>query len=188
MPRTSKRLIYSLAIVLAWLGFVVEGSHALFNSSAILASNAITTGTAGLEISNSQNGSSTTYASSRPGFALNLNPGESDTHYFFLKNVSSGNTDFDISVNGVEADGASATLEQGVQLEFTPVDSTGNPTGSVVSQPLQSILSSSLQLNVIVPANTVQRFRLKTTLSGTYAGQGDTTGYDLSFTGVQRAS
>ena len=189
MPSMSKRLLYSVLIVLVWLGFVVEGSHALFVGSATLATNTISTGTANLLISNSQNGSSTTYADTRPGFALNLDPGDSDTHYFLLKNTGTGNVGFDITVAAMSASGLeNLSMEQAINLEFTPVDSSGTATGSATTFPMIGLQTSPNQLNVTIPANSVQRFKLKTTLSSSYPNQNQTTGYDLMFVGVQHGA
>ena len=184
MPTTpSKRLLYSLAIVLAWFGFVIEGSHALFSSAANLTGNSIATGTAALLVSNSQAGSSTTFAESRPGFSVNLNPGESDVHYFILKNTGSSGVPMDIGVSASVAT-PTAPIAPLIALEFTPVDSAGLAQGTPVHTSLDEMVNP-IRLTGTVAANSTQRYMVKVTLDQSYTNQSETVGYDLAFTGIQ---
>jgi hypothetical protein len=179
-----KRLFYSLLIVLLWLGFVVDGSHALFSDAATLAGNTITTGTADLLVSNSQNASSTVFEESRPGFAFTLSPGESGEKYFLLKNASGGNVDFDLSLSATVPNGNSP-LATALNLAIQEIDETGTPTGTVFSVPLSSLLSEPTPLGLTIGKSTTKRFKLRTSLSSAYGTQADSISYDLVFTGNQ---
>lgn len=186
--RWNRRLLYSLAVVLLWLGFVVEGSHALFSDQAVLAGNTLNTGTVDLQISNSQNPSSTTYADSRPGFTLNLAPGETDEHYFLLRNVSSSNVALDIIASDMIPNLDTADISQlasQTTIEFVPVDASGNPVGTAVQGNLQTIYSTNLPMGVSIPQGANQRFKMRTTLASSYSQQGKSISYDLQFNGLQ---
>jgi len=180
----SKRLMYSLAIVLAWFGFVIEGSHALFSSAATLSGSTISTGNASLLISNSQAASSTTFADTRPGFSVNLNPGESDSHYFILKNTGTSGVPMDVSVTGAVTTDALAPITTMIALEFTPVDGTGVAQGPSVRAILNSMVAP-VRLTTTIPANATQRYMVKATLDPAYGLQGQSVSYDLAFTGIQ---
>lgn len=182
--RLPKRLFYSLLIVLLWLGFVTEGSHALFADSAVLAGNTITTGTVDLLVSNTQNGSSSTYADSRPGFPVALAPGQTDEHFFILKNASASSVPLSISMIATQAQGDHA-LPNYIQLEFTPVDSSGAVSGAPVSVLLSTALVQYTNLGVVIEQGKTQRFRVHTLLDTVFGGQGVNVGYDLMFTGTQ---
>lgn len=179
-----KRIFYSLAIVLAWLAFAVEGSHALFVDSVALTGNTITSGSADLLISNSQNGSSTTYSVDRPGFSFLLSPGQSEEQYFLLKNASISDVPFDIQFRAV-SQVSNSDLKPAIKLEFTPVDSTGIATGSSFGGTLDEILTQEKASGVTIPAGSAQRFKMVVTLLPIYSKQNQTITYDLFFTGLQ---
>jgi len=180
----AKKLFYSTLILLLWLGFVVEGSHALLSDSAALAGNSITTGSADLVVSNSQSPTSTTYADSRPGFPLTLVPGQADEHFFLLKNMSSSNVPLAIDASAVVQDGDS-TFPPNISLEFTPVDGSGTPTGAPVTSTLKDLEGQNLNLGTTLAPGQFQRYRLHTTLEIHFAQQGINQTYDLVFTGTE---
>lgn len=179
-----KRLLYSLCLALIWLSFVAEGSHALFSDKSSLTGSIITTGTVDLLVSNSQNGSSTTYADTRPGFSYNLVPGQSDERYILLKNASASDVPMDIDIDTV-IKLPITDLAASVNLEFTPVDADGNPTGSPVSGQMNTLVTTRLSSKISIASGATQRFRLKTTLANGYTGQNSSLTYDLFFTGTQ---
>ncbi len=181
-----KRVLYSVLIVLAWLGFVVEGSHALFSDFASLSNNSITTGTVDLQISNSQNGTSTVYADVRPGFAMIINPGESDDHYLILKNASQADTPFDIDVTA-SPQGTNPELFNALTVDFTPVDTQGTAVGAPVSVPMLTLVNSRLPLGITINKGSTQRILVHTKLAATYASQNQSITYDLTFNGTQHA-
>lgn len=179
-----KRLVYSLAIVLAWLGFVIEGSFALFSDGAVLAGNTLTTGTSDLMISNSQNSTSTIYDESRPGFSYRLNPGESAEKFFILKNVTESGPALDIGVFA-QVPSVVPELMNATRFEFVPVDGEGVATGTAVNASLTQLTSGSLNLGASVLAGSTQRFKMKTLLDSGYSQQNVSLSYDLYFTGLQ---
>lgn len=180
-----RRILVALLAVLAWLGFVVEGSHALFTDQATLAGNSITTGTTNLLISNSQNASSTVYDKSRPGFALNLSPGEQSEKYFLLKNSSSGDVDFRLSIGATNLGSMPIAMGPFLSLILMQVDDSGTAIGSPFVTLLSDTLSSSRETPFILPKGSTQRFKLISKLSDTYSTQGDAVSYDLVMTGKQ---
>ena len=182
--RSRKRMIYSVLVVLAWFGFAVDGTKALFSDSATLTSSTMATGTVDLLISNSQNSSSTIYEEERPGFNAQLSPGETQESYFLLKNTGTSSVDLDISVKSVVKTSVQ-DLPQSTTLKFTPVDSTGASIGEEVSDSVSALSVSTLPLKVTIPAGGYQRFRLKTSLASSYTQQNKSISYDLIFTGVQ---
>jgi hypothetical protein len=184
MKNSFKRIIYSLLVVLLWLGFVVDGAHAFFIDSATLTGNTISTGTADLLISNSQNPSSTTYDDSRPGFILSLTPGETQEKYFLLKNASSAAIPFDVSVMATSITGNEAMLHA-VSVEIIQVDETGLPVGEVMRAGLDGLLSTQSSKIGTIAKGATQRYKLRLTLDSAYKDQSQSMGYDLVFKGVQ---
>ena len=185
MPRNLyKRLVYSLAIILVWLGFVVEGSHALLSATATLKGSTINTGTADLLINNSQDPTPSSFSASQPGFAYNLIPGQSQDYYFYLKNSSASDLPFDINVVPSVQNQAS-DLFAATNIEFTPVDSSGTPSGIPVAGTLASMTNQISPLGTTISQNGVQRYRLRVNLSSSYVNQNQTLSFDLAFTGVQ---
>ena len=179
-----KRLLLSLCVLLAWLGFVVEGSHALFTDSATLAGNTITTGQADLQVSNSQNPSSTVYADIRPGFAMGINPGEADQHFFLLKNMSDSTVALDIDV-AASTPGTDKEFPQYVSFNFVPVDENGAPTGTPVTALLADLFEAAHSLQVTIPTGAAQRFQVTTKMNQDYHLPNVSYSYDLVFTGTQ---
>lgn len=183
--KISIRIVYTLGIVLVWLGFVLEGSHALFSDAASLTGNALATGNAALEVSNSQNGSSTLFAEVRPGFSYTLSPGQHEDKYFILRNNSGSEVPLDISVSPAIQAPTASDLLPAFHLEFTPVDSSGALIGSSVDGNLSTMSIQPMSLGVVIPKGETQRFRLRAALLSTYAQQDQSLAYDLVFTGNQ---
>jgi hypothetical protein len=180
-----RKLLYSLLIVLAWLGFLVEGSHALFSASTTLTGNTINTGTVELQISNAQTGGSTAaFAASAQGFAYNLNPGSNDMRFMYLKNTSQINAAMDITVLA-NTNVVNNEFFNAVTMEFAPVDESGASTGTPVSVTLNSLANAQIPLGVSIPQGASQRIRVKTALSSGYARQSQSIAYDLTFNGSQ---
>lgn len=180
--RAPKRIFYSLLILLLWLGFVVDGTHALFSSSAVLAGNTINSGTASLLVSNSQNGSSTLFDAERPGFDFTLVPGETDQRYFFLKNVSTGIVDFDLGVSAQVSSGVN--FANRVDIGFYPVDDNGTATMAGYSATLAEI-SANTATGLVLPSDSTQRYILRVTLHREVTDQGAELSFGLTFTGTQ---
>jgi len=186
----TKRIFFSVIIVLLWFGFVVDGAHALFTDSAILTDTTINTGSAHLLISNSQNPSSTLFDTSRPGFAINnLVPGESVDHYFFLKNTSDPDIDFDIAVQAIVArdTAQNSRIQNGITVSIYPVDDTGTVAQQGFTRPLAG-MSNTLPTGFLVPQGETQRFILRVTLDPSFSEQNVGTTFDLIFTGTQHIS
>lgn len=185
MPKKiPKRLFYSLVIVLAWLGFLTEGSHALFADTAVLTGNSVTTGTADLLISNSQSGSSTVYAPERIGFTFNLVPGQQEDKYFLLKNASAEGVPFDIYLTAIVGD-ASQGMKEAVKLELQPVDADGLAVGEKFSETLATLAGQQKAIGLIIPEGRAQRIKISTSLASSFYQQASTIPYDLTFTGIQ---
>ncbi len=183
--RLSRRVFFALLAAVLWLGFLVDGSHALFADQVSLTGNSITSGTTNLLISNSQNASSTVYDKSRVGFSANLNPGDHFDKFFLLKNSSSGNLDFSINVSAlINSDDGSGILSNTV-LSFSEVDSDGNLVGIPYSASLLMMHNGVLQTGFIIPSASVRRFKVTTSLAQSQTTQGSATNYDLIFTGTQ---
>ena len=184
MPiKISKRLLYSLILLLVWLSFVVEGSHALFTSTAQLTGNAITTGTSLLQVSNSQDPNPTNFAVAQPGFQYNLVPGQTADNFFTLKNNSDSPVDMDIQVLARFA--ARPAGQSGVTISFTPVDATGAATGAKVTNTLEDLVGSPSAIGSTLVKGQAQRYKVSVTLSSSFDGQNISTNYDLSFIGTQ---
>lgn len=179
-----RRIIYAVLAVLLWMGFVVDGIHALYTDQVTLTGNSITSGTANLLISNSQNGNSTLFEKTRVGFDFDLTPGESGEKYFFIKNASTSNITFGLSL-AAEIQGQIPILTQFLSLTFTPVDSDGQVTGNPTTVQLSQLVNSQKPLPFTVPKGVASRFKLTTSLSPDFANQGESVTYDLIFNGIQ---
>jgi hypothetical protein len=185
MPqRVPKKIFYSLLLVLLWLGFLVEGSHALLNSSATLASNSLTTGSAGLLVSDSQTAQATGFAPTQPGFTYSIVPGVTQSNYFYLNNDSPANIPLDIDVMANSQAGTN-DLTAATNLSFVPVDDNGKATGTAVSIPFNNLESQHTNLGSTVPPGSVQRYRVDQLVAPSYASAGKSITYDLVFTGTQ---
>ncbi|HZE86797.1 MAG TPA: hypothetical protein VE090_01185 [Methylomirabilota bacterium] len=101
-----KRIILSLLIIIAVSGAAFAGTRALLSDQATLAASTFSTGTVDLRISNSVS-TSASFADSQPGFTGSLLPGQTQTKFFRLRNLSS---DTDFSVTG-QAASISGTLD-----------------------------------------------------------------------------
>jgi hypothetical protein len=178
-----RRAIYSTLVVMLWLGFVVDGTHALFTGQAALTGTGMTTGTANLLVSNSQNANSTLFDTTRPGFSLSLVPGQTIDKYFMLKNTSDGQIDFDISVLTSNLTGGTDIADY-LKIGIYPVDDSGLVSDAGFQADLRS-LKSTTATNLLVPHGTTRRFILRTSLDTNYSVQGVTASYDLTFIGVQ---
>lgn len=186
MPRSlSRRLMFSVMIIVAWFGLIAEGAHALITDTATLTGNSISTGSTDLQISNSQSGSSTTFADSRTGFSYFLNPGETGESYFLLKNASSSNTMLDIDVTAGNAGDSSPDLISAILVELTPVDSAGVATGVPISRQLQEYIAGHINLGATIDKGKTQRFKAKIILSPLVNLANQSINYDLVFTGTQ---
>jgi hypothetical protein len=181
-----QKIVVCALTLIAWTSFVATGSFALFRDQVTLTDNTVTTGTASLKISNSQNASSTIYEDSRVGFATELVPGQSSTKFFLVKNVSDATIGFDLSAT-VTLMGGSQGMVNGIQLEIMPVDENGidllgqHPVGGLLAN-----MSSSVQpLGIVVQKGEVQRFRLTTSLVESIELQSDTASYNLVINGTQ---
>ncbi len=187
MSQHPRRQRFTLALValLLWFGLAVEGSQALFTDQAMLTGSALTTGSTNLLISNSQNPSSTTYEETRPGFPVDLVPGESMEKFFLLKNVSSGPVTLvtRISANLVNAP---ADLASALTLEVVPVNADGEATEAPVSSSLTALAQNPVLMSGTILPNATQRYRLTYTLSPSYSAQAQAGGFDLIFTGQQQ--
>jgi hypothetical protein len=185
MRLSTRRFLYALIIVLAWFGFLIDGTQALFRDQALLKSNTISSGTAALLISNSQNASSTIYEHERPGFSYTLSPGQYEEKYLLLKNASGSDVSFDLEVQAVVQGVVNSELLYGAEIYFEPVDEQGVATGAAVGDSLYTLAQYSKPINVRIPKGVVQRLRMRTGLQPSVENQGLNLSYDLVFTGVQ---
>ena len=185
MPITRRRLVCSLAIVLVWLGFIVEGSHALLTDAATLTANTINTGSVDLLISNSQAATTTTYADSRVGFTDLLAPGMSAERFIFLKNASGSGVSLDVSV-GATTTVQDSDLSSLLTLTFQPVDSVGANSGTSTTLALHELNQHIFALTgSTIASSSAQRFKIITHLAPEYAKQNTSVSYDLNFNGTQ---
>ncbi|HSI20830.1 MAG TPA: hypothetical protein VLA04_04000 [Verrucomicrobiae bacterium] len=182
--RITYRVFLALLAAALWLGFLVEGSHALYTDQVQLTGNSVVSGTANLLISNSQNPSSSLFEKSRAGFTSDLSPGESFEKFFFLKNASDGNVDFKIYIT-TAIPGGSTPLTSAIFLSFVEVDSEGNPIGQEFRTSVSAGQSMVQDSGFVVPKGSTHRYRLATSLDSTYAQQGQAGQYDIIFTGNQ---
>lgn len=182
--KVPRKVFYSLLLVLVWLGFLTEGSHALLNSSAALAGNTLTTGSTGLLLSTAQDPANDLFSTSRPGFLLTGIPGIGDTHYLTLKNTSPSRTALDISVMATAQD-----LPQDMMLDtgftFTTVNADGSTVGTPVVLTMTSIMNQNGNLKLAMPADAQQRIKMETMVSPQHSKSGETGTFDLTFTGIQ---
>jgi hypothetical protein len=183
-----KRWFILVLCVLLWSLMLIRGAHALFSDTAGLTGSTITTGTVSLLVSNSQSPTTTLYDKTRDGFALNLVPGDTVERFFFLKNDSDANVDFDISMQPTITQGMGDTMSQMASLQVVPVDDAGQPLDGF--QPVGGALSSlatktTALTGVTIAHGTAQRFMLRVTLDPAFTQQADTLAFDLVFTGQQ---
>lgn len=186
--RLSRRLFLALLVAVLWLGFLVEGSHALFTDQVSLTGNSISSGTTNLLISNSQNPTSTIFEKSRAGFAASLSPGEVSQKYFLLKNSSDSDTDFKIGITALLNTEDPHGLTEHTKLVFDEIGADGNPTGNRALVYLASLRNAPLDTPFVIPKGTTHRFLVSTSLDPEYTTQGESIGYDLIFTGTQLIS
>ena len=182
--RVPRKVFFSLLLVLVWLGFITEGSHALLSSSATLAGNTLTTGSTNLLISSAQDPANDLFALSRPGFVLTGVPGISDTHYLTLKNNSPSKSALDIDLMATPQD-----LPQDLMIDtsftFTTVSPDGVPIGTPVVTSMISIMNQHGSLKLTIPADAQQRIKMETAVSPQHSKAGEIGSFDLAFTGVQ---
>jgi hypothetical protein len=178
-----RKIFFAMLILMAWFGFVIEGSYALFTDTAGLQTNLITTGSLDLLISNSQSASSTTYADFRPGFTYLLSPGQSEDNYFLLKNTGGSTVPLSIDVSASLA--SNTTMSDMVTLTFYTVDEAGSPVGSGTTATLTALTKSRVSLGATVAPGVAQRFIVKVKLSEGYQSHSQSLQYDLMFTGTQ---
>jgi hypothetical protein len=157
----------------------------VLSDSVTLTGISISTGTVNLEISNSQNSSSTLYADTRPGYSVSLSPDSISENYFFLRNSSSSAITFDIYAKAINLTGDVTTMENSLQLVFLPVDGSGNATGAGVTTSLAALRTQAVPLNVGVVSGTTQRFKMTLSANAGFSQVIKTVGYDLELTGVQ---
>lgn len=181
------RVIWSIAIVFLWVGFVTDSAHAIFTDAVSLTGNVISTGSADLLISNSQNPSSTVFEDSRPGFSQMLSPGQTTEKYFLLKNASAADVSFGIDLQATNATG-SANLRSAVNLEIIPIDGDGLPQGEGIAGTLNDLAQQHSRIFTSIGHGVTQRFKIRTGLSNGYADQNQSLTYDLVFTGTQLVS
>lgn len=185
ISRRQKVFVIGAALI-AWTSLVSIGSYALYSDTVTLTDNTITTGTASLLISNSQNQSSTIYEEMRQGFLAELIPGKGTTKYFLVKNASDADVPFELYVSTLTNSG-STTIKDAVNLEIVPVDANGDDLvgyASVVGT-LTSLSAANVSLGVVLPRGTVQRFRLSTVLNSNFQAQSESASYNLIINGVQ---
>lgn len=181
-----QKIVITVLAIVAWTSFVSVGSFALFKDTVMLTDNTITTGTAELLISNSQNASSTIYEEVRPGFSSELLPGESFTRYFIVKNASDASVPFDLSMQ-VQIASGTTQMHQKINLEIAPVDSDGNDIigyGPLFGT-VQTFANTEQPTGVTIPKGATQRFRVTTLLNHDVESQSDSVSYHLVVNGTQ---
>jgi len=189
MRYTSKtKLALSASLLLMWVALIATESRALFNDSATLNGNAITTGSMSLLVSNSQSASSTTYEEVREGFSFNLLPGQSAEKYFLLKNTSPADAAFEIAVSLCFNAAYNSDLARNIMVDITAVDGEGTALSTpVVHSTAFELAENSLPvLGPLIPKGGYQRYKLKTSLAESYAIPNDVAAYDLTFIGTQK--
>ena len=182
--RVPRKVFFSMLLVLVWLGFLTEGSHALLSSSASLPGNTLTTGTTGLLISSAQDPANDLFATSRPGFVLSGIPGISDTHFLTLRNDSPSKTSLDIDVIASPQD-LPQDLMLNTSFTFTTIKADGTPVGTPIVTNMASIMNQHSSLKLTIPADSQQRIKMDTMVSPQHNKSGETGTFDLSFNGVQ---
>lgn len=180
-----RKLVLALLAVLLWLGFLVDGSYALFSDQVSLTGNSVVSGTTNLLISNSQNPTSTIFEKTREGFDLDLSPGESADRYFLLKNTGSANVTFKLSFGTSVPTGGPNTISAATDLRIVEVDSEGVPVGSDVAFNVWAYNNSFMETQMLVPKGVAKRYRLTTSLSSSFNQQGEALNYDLIVKGLQ---
>jgi hypothetical protein len=183
--RFARRLFFALLAVMLWLGFVVDGSHALFSDSVRLVGNTLTTGTTNLLISNSQNPTSTVFDKERAGFAMALNPGESVGKFFLIKNANDGGVNFQLFLNSALASG-DTSMPLYVTVTLQEVDHDGVGVGPTAQFNLENLMHNYLELPFVVQTGEVKRFQIITKLEGAYSTQNTSIAYALNFSGTQK--
>jgi hypothetical protein len=185
--RVSKRLFLVVLTVLLWAGLLTSGVRALLTDSAILSTNTLTIGSAGLLVSNSQSGSSTVFEKVREGFSFAMIPGSTESRYFLLKNTSSENMPLAIQCSALYSPTIEQTLLSKTTITFVPVDADGNdlPGASHVGGTLGAMYGgSSLFYGVIQPGKQ-QRYKITVSVSLDFDVPEASVVFDLLFTGTQ---
>lgn len=183
--RIPRRLFWALLAVILWMGFLVDGSHALYADQVTLTGNSITSGTTDLLISNSQNASSTVFDKSRTGFAFNLSPGEQADRYFLVKNASDGDVDFRLSVAAAVSGTDYMSLIEHTQLVFKEIAPDGSETGNSTQVTLTALRNGPVETPFVITKGSTQRYKMSTSLTPDYGTQGQAATYDLIFIGNQ---
>lgn len=185
-PISRRRVIAIAAALLAWVGLIAATSYAALNDSAVLTNNSLRVGSVNLLLSNSQNASSTIYEETREGFALELAPGQVAEKFFLLKNTSSSELAFAISVGAVLTTDNPA-LAQSLTLEFAPVDSEGNILDGThwKSGTVKDLAAGALPIDGVIGKGQAQRYKMRVALAAGYSQPDQVITYDLLFTGNQ---
>jgi hypothetical protein len=188
MITRKQRILFATLGVIAWTTLTAGGTRALLSDAATLTNNGLTTGSANLLISNSQASSSTTYEKVREGFSYTLNPGESVSRYFFLKNTSTSEIMLDTSVQAAITSGQSA-MNDAIKIAFYAVDATGGTIGAegpVIEASLTALQQQRLDLpGPAVGRGATQRYKMVISLAASVSSANQAVSYDLVFNGVQ---
>jgi len=183
--RLPRRTLFIVVLLLTWVSLAADTARALFSDSATLVGNTITTSSSELLVSNSQNQSSTTYASTRPGFSIALSPGQDSGQFFLLKNASDADTDLSIDAS-VIVTGGSQTIKDHIRIEFAEVDSEGVFIGARAVAEMRDLVDGQrVSLNSVVPKGSTRRYAMITSLDPNFTQSGDGVTYDLVLTGTQ---
>ena len=186
--RSRKTWVLLAALLVLWLSYTVQGSRALLSASASLTSNTISTGSANLLVSNSQNSSSTIYDTERPGFSFQINPGESVDKFFLLKNASVADVPLEVAVSVPPAMLGSGMFPDSLSIEIVPVDADGQPIQDAVTarSSLADLMLKPQILDGEIAHSATKRYRLRTILSQNYDTPNSSVSYDLVLTGTQK--
>lgn len=185
MRRGSRKIIISLAVILAWLGFVVEGTKALLTDTATVLENNITSGSVDLKISSSDSLADAQFTQDVVGLAHGLLPGQTDTQTVYIKNDSDSNVPLEISAACLGAPDNPVSNYEDYQIVVTKVDEAGVAISDPTVLTIENITSGGSAVGPNLAQGESGRYRIDTRLLESSTVHNIAVRYNVVFTGTQ---
>lgn len=185
MRRKSRRLVISLAIVLAWLGFVVQGARALLNDSSMITENTITSGSVDMKVGLGNDLNFAVFENNQVGRTHDLLPGHEDTDYIYVKNDSVSNVALDLSMSCIGHEGNDASVYDGFQIQVVRVNEDGVEISNPVFMSLADLIGGNNSLGIQVLQGEAAKLRIRTMMLESSTSQNVNINYDVVIAGTQ---
>jgi hypothetical protein len=180
-----KKLLLSLAIVVAVGGSAIVATKALLSDQVTLTASSFSTGTANLQITVGADQLGDTHV----GFTETVFPGQSKAKFFKLRNNNSG-FPFEISAQSGSIIGLPGDK---VHVSFTPWSSDGGVSGTTGHAETGAVKTTHTLTEWLtpgglglpnIPNNSTQDYKMEVEVDSSISTPGTST-FDFTFTGTQ---